>query len=73
MTRGSQPRSQHLTGPPAAGTPAIWAATMPETTRRGPLAFADLTDPGRRQRVQTKYTESRSCGIAEPTGKTPTG
>lgn len=29
-----------------------------EITQRGPLAFSDLTDPGRRGKVKTKYAES---------------
>jgi uncharacterized protein YcaQ len=38
--------------------PGYVAAIEREVAERGPLAFSDLTDPGRRERVATKYADS---------------
>jgi uncharacterized protein len=38
--------------------PGYLAAVMKEIAERGPLAFTDLSDPARREKVQTKYADS---------------
>lgn len=38
--------------------PGYVAAVLEEIAERGPLAFSDLSDPARREKVKTKYAES---------------
>jgi hypothetical protein len=38
--------------------PGYVTAVLKEITKRGPLAFGDLSDPARREKVPTKYAES---------------
>ncbi len=50
--------------------PGYLAAVMQEITERGPLTFGDLTDPGRRVRVETEYAESSLLWYRWADGKT---
>jgi uncharacterized protein len=50
--------------------PGYLAAVEHEIAQRGPLAFTDLSDPARREKVQTKYAESSLLWYRWSDGKT---
>jgi hypothetical protein len=50
--------------------PGYLAAVEREVTERGPLAFGDLSDPARREKVQTKYAASSLLWYRWSDGKT---
>jgi uncharacterized protein len=50
--------------------PGYVAALEREVAQRGPLAFTDLSDPARREKVQTRYAESSLLWYRWSDGKT---
>jgi uncharacterized protein len=50
--------------------PGYLAAVEQEVAQRGPLAFTDLTDTARREKVQTKYADSSLLWYRWSDGKT---
>jgi uncharacterized protein YcaQ len=50
--------------------PGYLAAVLREITERGPLAYTELADPARRERVPTRYAESSLAWYRWSDGKT---